>query len=254
MEIEIGNQKYETEQAFGTTGFAIYRLKAPQLLGMVPQAVYFWDCLLEPGGNPKRPRVFIAEHNFCTKRITRTGRIHDAQTRAQETALLKRTGLKDMDAMNAAIALKFPPLMVPIPWPQLETFMTKRNSVRVIAWVAYVHRVVKPKGAGRERYILSIPVAVQFQAIPIWMCNIRLILMPPADREAGVFIPAPKEGPSREFRDEEKRDSDAYREAQPEGARELDEAARREGRQRRDKYKRKLRQDLEEQLDELDDW
>ena len=253
MDFDIGQLKVKTSPAVGDANFTKMRLRHPALVGRKSRHVYLWQCRLGKK-NPARPTYFTLEHHLSLTALRATGQVNAAETTAIAARLTQASGLANIQAVDAAVGQVFPPTTVRIPWKDLDRAMTTRNSVHVVAWVGYQDMYVTPKtGPTGDHYILSVPIAVKFQAIVVWMCFPfgSTILIRPRDREKAVRLPispGPAADLGREY-DDHLRD---LRQSDPASLETLTDQFKRETERRETRSKTHLTDDLEDLLDEID--
>ena len=203
MKFKIGSLEVETAPAIEDATFEKFLSSQPGLIGRKPRHVYYWDCALEPGGNPIKPKYFVVEANLSVAVLTANGAVNSTASRQVLARLQQAAGAANVPALDAQLAASFPPLIVTIPWANIDDYFTNRNRVQVIAWVGYKDMLLKPTaGPQQDTYILSYPNAVRFVAVVAGKCGLQLkpggVLIPQPDKVKTVTIGAPN-GPPKDF-------------------------------------------------------
>jgi len=243
MKFRIGNLEVQTASAILDPDHTRLRLGHAARLGRVPRHVYYWNCALEPGGNPARPKYFVVEASLSVTVLTQSGRIHAGRTTAAAQRLLNAAGASDAQALDALLLRTFKPLQVVIPWPALNMSLTARSVVHVIAWVGYKDMFLSPTaGPTQDRYVLSYPENVKFVAVVVGQC-VNLDTPAPHILIGGtqkLVTIAPAKGKATDFSQEYDRDVQQKTESNPEEIRRLSNRLRREARRREQRYQDKI--------------
>lgn len=255
MEFKIGQLDVTTAPAYGTAAFSFVRLRRPDLLAMGPTEFYFWDCRKRPNGNPQRPGAITLKATLFAKVLTPLGQIHTGQSAAREARLQNASGLSDMDAVIADIRQTFPPITINIPWKDLNSLFQDSFSWRYLVWIAYAHMIVQPKtGPTQDSYVLSIPIGARFEAIPVWYCPLNGgFLVSPTQKSKTIGLPQPAGKPT-ELKREHDEERARFRREQPQKDRQISDSFKRDSDKRREQIHTRLRKQLDELLDELEDF
>lgn len=222
MKFKIGSLEVETKPALGSSDYLKQRLRYPASLGREPRSIYYWDCALEPGGNPAKPKYHVVEPSLSLLVLKQNGAVDTARTDAVKARLLQASGAANLAALDNLLLTNFKPIMVPIPWINLSLAFGKRFKVRVFAWNGYRDMYLRPtSGPVQDIYILSYPSYVAFDAGTVGICEIEDALHILIGRHGKVVSVPAGAGPGKEFTTEHHRDLRARLKADPTGTRRL---------------------------------